>query len=273
MEKVIEKLSSIETSKSKLGEHIAKLSSDIKEQESQRNEKLSDSPDFDNNINDDKSIKTDKSKKIKKSRMSVSISSVSSQKKDKKKKKKKNKSKSKSSDDDSSKKSSSSSRSSSSDSSKSSVSKSSRSRKSFKKSKTAKHGSTVSIARKDAVRSMTKRAEKASALGINKKSMSKSSGSSESSVAEALEEMRFEFKAQHKELAKEVKRMTIWQKSEQDDMWTTFKEGLEMHVNEMEAEARKTRLFTDSRFKLKSEQYEKSLVQVEVDCAVKTAKV
>ena len=56
-------------------------------------------------------------------------------------------------------------------------------------------------------------------------------------------------------------------------MWTTFKEGLEMHVNEMEAEARKTRLFTDSRFKLKSEQYEKSLVQVEVDCAVKTAKV
>ena len=32
-----------------------------------------------------------------------------------------------------------------------------------------------------------------------------------------------------------------------------------MHCNEMEAEARKTRLFTDSRFKNKSEQYDKSL--------------
>ena len=32
-----------------------------------------------------------------------------------------------------------------------------------------------------------------------------------------------------------------------------------MHAAEMEAESRRLRLFTDSRFKMKSDQYEKSL--------------
>ena len=36
-----------------------------------------------------------------------------------------------------------------------------------------------------------------------------------------------------------------------------------MHVVEMESEARKTRLFTDARFKLKSQHYAESLKEIE----------
>ena len=36
-----------------------------------------------------------------------------------------------------------------------------------------------------------------------------------------------------------------------------------MHAVEMEAEARKTRLLTDARFKAKSQQYEQSLIDFE----------
>ena len=44
-----------------------------------------------------------------------------------------------------------------------------------------------------------------------------------------------------------------------------------MHVQEMEAEARKTRLFTDSRFKLKSDQADRSIKEVEAECKKKIA--
>lgn len=36
-----------------------------------------------------------------------------------------------------------------------------------------------------------------------------------------------------------------------------------MHCNEMESEAKKIRLFTDSRFKLKSDQFDKTMLEVE----------
>ena len=40
---------------------------------------------------------------------------------------------------------------------------------------------------------------------------------------------------------------------EQKQALQSFAEGLTMHANEMEAETRKIQLFTDSRFKLKSD--------------------
>lgn len=46
-----------------------------------------------------------------------------------------------------------------------------------------------------------------------------------------------------------------------------------MHVKEVESESRKLRLFTDSRFKLKSEQYEKTIKAMEEEAIKKMAKV
>ena len=42
-----------------------------------------------------------------------------------------------------------------------------------------------------------------------------------------------------------------------------YAEGLQMHAVEMENEARKTRLLTESRFKAKSQQYEQSIIDFE----------
>lgn len=58
---------------------------------------------------------------------------------------------------------------------------------------------------------------------------------------------------------------------QQGDLWQTFSEGLQMHANEMDAESRKLRLFTDSRFKLKSDQSDKSIMAVEEECKKKIA--
>ena len=46
-----------------------------------------------------------------------------------------------------------------------------------------------------------------------------------------------------------------------------------MHVSEMEAEARKLRLFTDSRFKSKSEQYNNSVKAIEEQAKLSIEKV
>ena len=86
-----------------------------------------------------------------------------------------------------------------------------------------------------------------------------------------IESFRKEVESTQNEIAKKLNDKIDNCKAKQDDLWQTFSEGLVMHVKEMEAEARKTRLFTDSRFKLKSDQSDKTIKGIEEECRKKIA--
>ena len=91
-----------------------------------------------------------------------------------------------------------------------------------------------------------------------KQDVTSSSDTSEDYSA-MIEALRQELHAKQDALEQKVSTFTKTQEESASQLFATFSEALQMHCNEMEAEARKTRLFTDSRFKNKSEQYDKSL--------------
>ena len=78
-----------------------------------------------------------------------------------------------------------------------------------------------------------------------------------------VEELRKEVQSKQNDMASRLNDKIDNCRERQEELWHNFSEGLVMHVQEMEAEARKTRLFTDSRFKLKSDQSDKTIKAIE----------
>ena len=56
------------------------------------------------------------------------------------------------------------------------------------------------------------------------------------------------------------------QHTQYSELWRTFSEGLTMHCQDMESEAKKTRNYTDIRCKYKQDQADKTIMEVEEKC-------